>query len=110
MRSFPALWTQSAGIVQYRHLVISGFSTKCRYCSIPALCHFRFAYKFIFQTVISRIFHNFGSSSPNFKIFAFLETALKFISSLKLVRERGMKIEAATGRLNIPTYVGQVHF
>ena len=42
MRSFPALWTQSAGIVQYRHLVISGFSTKCRYCSIPALCHFRF--------------------------------------------------------------------
>ena len=61
MRSFPALWTQSAGIVQYRHLVISGFSTKCRYCSIPALCHFRFAYKVIFNTVISRILQAWAS-------------------------------------------------
>ena len=28
-----------------------------------------------------RIFHNFGSTGPIFKIFAFLETASKFIST-----------------------------
>ncbi len=72
---------QSAGIVQYRHFAIAGFPyksskpemTKCRYCTIPAIC--------VFNTVISRNFHNFGSSGPIFKIFAFLETSSKFIST-----------------------------
>ena len=70
MRSFPALNTQSASIVQYQHFVcpvswvqaiwadkvlvlyntgtlsaqLAGpkplGQTKCRYCTIPALCHF----------------------------------------------------------------------
>ena len=48
-----------------------------------------------FNSVISRIFHNFGSTGPIFKIFTVLKMASKFVCSFSLAKERSMKNKAA---------------
>ena len=91
------------------------YYTDIRYCTIPYLGEFwalapgvrfyntvyrRYAVLYntvsrrIFHIVIWRIFDNFCSTGPIFKIFAFLKIASKFISTFKVVWERGMDYEA----------------
>ena len=59
------------------------------------MCYF--LSKFVILTpTVGGIFHNFCSTGPIFKIFTFLEMALKFVCSSSSAGGRGMKIEAAT--------------
>ena len=57
---------------------------------------------FWFHTIsISRIFHNFTSTGPIYKISTFLKMASKFVGSSSSAGGRGMKIEAVTANQNI---------